>query len=952
MLSVLARLLYGTLNRYDPSMVFFVDATTSVALEQDYALIAKAKGVGSSAKEAINWLSNTDQPSFILMDNADNPKIDFRDYMPHSTNAHVLMTTRLQHAGRDYATNDASIDLGCLSLDEAEELLIRTAALAANCREGVEVLVQELHCHALAVAQAGAGISSLQLTVLQYTDHFRRYRTKLMNGTMDGVVKRSLDGYPEYVASTFFVNYHELPASSRDLFNLCGYLHHTGIVEEIFRRAYVGLKSYQPMLPLSQDEETALASVTQTLHSFTSSDHSKSFDTLAFRRCIHHVLSLSLIRYDESTSVYFIHPLVHDSLQTIVIDYLPTSFLLTLAVKADVADDVFKYRAALHVDRVIRLLQEKDASLLDSFHPDIGVTFGTVLTTSGMWYHAERLQWNAMDRVISALGGAHEDSHRIANGWARTLSLMGHTSEAEQIQRTIVLGCQKHGGEDHPHTLASMSNLASTLGLLGRFSEAERIESEVLEKRRRVLGEDHPDTLMSIGNLAKTLHSLGRLNAALKMEAELLQKHIRILGEDHPDTLTTMNNLALTLRSLGRLDEAEKMGLELVEKQKRIVGEDHPGTLTSMDNLASTLQSLARWNEAEEMYMKVLNKKRRLLGEGHPDTLATLNNLAVTLKLLGRFDEAEKIGVELLEKARRVYGEDHPHILRTMSNLASTLHSLRRYKEAEETAVEVLEKARRVLGEDHPDTLTLMGNLTTFLHSLRRHKEALKMEMELLEKQRRILGEDHPNTLTTMNNLALTLESLGRLDEAEKMGLELVEKRKRKLGEDHPDTLTSIGNLTAILHSLSRFEEAEKMGVELIEKQRCILGEDHPDTHTSMANLAFTLQALGRKEEAKRILESLVEKWRRVPGAEHPYIQATLHLIQSLSVDSSTNQNEQPIGSDPVLTTEEPAATQIAPENTAQTVSPPQSLTDRITPTKSKGLKKFTSTMKRIFRSR
>jgi hypothetical protein len=130
-------------GRYNPSMVFFIDSTTLATLEESYALIAKAKGVGSSAKDAIAWLSNTQQPSFILMDNADNPKIDLRNYIPRSTNVHILITTRLQIAGRDYASNEnAFIHLDALSLDEAEELLIKTARLGPNRREGVRVLVQ------------------------------------------------------------------------------------------------------------------------------------------------------------------------------------------------------------------------------------------------------------------------------------------------------------------------------------------------------------------------------------------------------------------------------------------------------------------------------------------------------------------------------------------------------------------------------------------------------------------------------------------------------------------------------------------------------------------------------------------------------------------------------------------------------------------------------------------
>jgi hypothetical protein len=130
-------------ERYDSSLVFFIDATTSATLVESYALIAKAQGVGSSAKDAVTWLLNTRQPTLILMDNADNPKIVFKEYMPRSTYAQVLITTQLLHADRDYANNeDASIHLDALTLSEAEELLIKMARLSLDRREGVSDLVQ------------------------------------------------------------------------------------------------------------------------------------------------------------------------------------------------------------------------------------------------------------------------------------------------------------------------------------------------------------------------------------------------------------------------------------------------------------------------------------------------------------------------------------------------------------------------------------------------------------------------------------------------------------------------------------------------------------------------------------------------------------------------------------------------------------------------------------------
>jgi hypothetical protein len=130
-------------DRYNQAMVFFIDASTLTTLEESYALIAKSKGIGSSAEDALLWLSNTRDLSFVLIDNADDSKIDLNDYIPRSMNVHVLITTRLHHAGRQYAGSPrAYIDVEALNVEDAEKLLVSTAQLGLDEREGVRTLVQ------------------------------------------------------------------------------------------------------------------------------------------------------------------------------------------------------------------------------------------------------------------------------------------------------------------------------------------------------------------------------------------------------------------------------------------------------------------------------------------------------------------------------------------------------------------------------------------------------------------------------------------------------------------------------------------------------------------------------------------------------------------------------------------------------------------------------------------
>ena len=103
-----------------------------------------------------------------------------------------------------------------------------------------------------------------------------------------------------------------------------------------------------------------------------------------------------------------------------------------------------------------------------------------------------------------------------------------------------------------------MNNLANVLREQGQWQEAEQMHREVLEVRRRVLGQEHPDTLASMSNLAIVPpRARPMAKEAEQMHREVLEVQGRVLGQEHPRTLASMNNLANVLREQGQWQEAE-----------------------------------------------------------------------------------------------------------------------------------------------------------------------------------------------------------------------------------------------------------------------------------------------------------------------------------------------------------------------------------------------------------
>ncbi|KZL74219.1 kinesin light chain 3 [Colletotrichum tofieldiae] len=193
---------------------------------------------------------------------------------------------------------------------------------------------------------------------------------------------------------------------------------------------------------------------------------------------------------------------------------------------------------------------------------------------------------------------------------------------------------------------------------------------------KKSLGEEHPNTVASITNLAATYTKEGRLGEAEKLQTYALETMKKVLGKDHFEIETSMSSLAAIYKSQARFEEAEELGLQAVGKMKRVLGEGHATTLTSMANLAHMYKGLGRgqWKKAEVMELQVLEMSLRVLGEEHPDTVASMNNLAHTRKDLGRWRDATELGETAGKEKRGIQGARRVGlvivvIIRAMANL-------------------------------------------------------------------------------------------------------------------------------------------------------------------------------------------------------------------------------------------------------------------------------------------
>ena len=56
----------------------------------------------------------------------------------------------------------------------------------------------------------------------------------------------------------------------------------------------------------------------------------------------------------------------------------------------------------------------------------------------------------------------------------------------------------------------------------------------MLALRRKVLGDEHPDTLAAMSNVALSYKELGDLEKAARVEEEVLALQRKVIGDQHP----------------------------------------------------------------------------------------------------------------------------------------------------------------------------------------------------------------------------------------------------------------------------------------------------------------------------------------------------------------------------------------------------------------------------------
>ncbi len=129
------------------------------------------------------WLSNISEPWALILDNADDSRMDISSYFPIGNRGVVLITTRNPRC-KVHATI-MSYELDAMAMSEAVMLLLKTARTNdvsnRSMRTAAKAIVRMLEFLALAITQAGAMIRQGYCKLEEYRALYSWRRTKLLS---------------------------------------------------------------------------------------------------------------------------------------------------------------------------------------------------------------------------------------------------------------------------------------------------------------------------------------------------------------------------------------------------------------------------------------------------------------------------------------------------------------------------------------------------------------------------------------------------------------------------------------------------------------------------------------------------------------------------------------------------------------------------------------------------
>lgn len=399
------------------------------------------------------WLTGLESPWLLVIDNADDPTVDYSRFFPAGERGHILITS--QNSDCKIHATIGYYEFGNMDEEDAVTLLLKAAQHNGmdkkEVRDIAKSIAKTLGYLALALIQAGASIRQGICSLEEYDEVFTSYKTQIMRDQFS----QRIDSYQYTIYTTWEVSVQRIERLGSEtavvaiqILQTLAFLHFEQVPTRIFERAWNGSRRTKGVVVA----KTLAAKIRDLFWLFARFAHARiffstiwnwrmrprlpnilhqsgpSWNVYRFRQALALLARFSLISKNVESDSYSMHPMVHFWARERLskCDQSTWSEIATMTLANSITPELepscHLYRRSLipHIDAC---LQNDQNQLLPEHGESIAST-------------SEKIKFAA---IYSECGK-----------WTKALVL----------QKLVLSVEQKMQGEAHPDTLAAMSALA------------------------------------------------------------------------------------------------------------------------------------------------------------------------------------------------------------------------------------------------------------------------------------------------------------------------------------------------------------------------------------------------------------------------------------------------------------------------------------------------------------
>ncbi|OAL42667.1 hypothetical protein IQ07DRAFT_669031, partial [Pyrenochaeta sp. DS3sAY3a] len=268
-----------------------------------------------SIEDSLLALANTHKRWLLILDNADDPKLDYTRYLPSGVEGTVIITSRVPQC-RQYSTVPTEALEG-LSTEDSVRLLLRAAQVPEeqqpSCDKNAQEIVRLLGSHTLALIQAGAYIAEGYCRLDRYAEKYQRQRKRQLEHYPDQEQSRYRDVYATFEASADVLIRDKAGRDALDLLGILAMLHSSVLPLEVFADAWQGtVQAREIEITGSHDVDTVGHWHVSQIPEFMEGQ-ANEWDDYRLRKASALLTSLSLVTRYASGGLdgLSMHPLAH-----------------------------------------------------------------------------------------------------------------------------------------------------------------------------------------------------------------------------------------------------------------------------------------------------------------------------------------------------------------------------------------------------------------------------------------------------------------------------------------------------------------------------------------------------------------------------------------------------------------------------------------------------------------